>query len=331
MPRPRGPELTARLTRRTALGWLGAAAGATLVACSSPDSAPSASGAGSPAPGPTPGPAPSPGPTDPLTGAATVSAHPVVAVKIDNTSAARPQLGLAEADHVWVQEVEAGITRLVAVFHTTLPQKVGPVRSARSTDVELLSAYGAPLLVYSGANRDVTSRLKKGGFPTVSSGAGFRRLGDRPAPYNLTADLAALADARTLEPAHSLGLTYAATDSAWSTAESLGRTTVRVGQGSTRFAWTDGRYRVTDDGQRLTCDNVVILSVRNVADGNADVNGSRSVRSRTVGSGRVVVLREGRRRTGTWKRTAANRRFAFTDGAGPITLRPGKTWFLLQG
>ena len=255
----------------------------------------------------------------------------MVAVKIDNTAAARPQLGIADADHVWVQEVEAGITRLIAVFHTTLPRQVGPVRSARSTDVELLPAYGTPLLVYSGANGDVTKQLEKSDIASVSGGTGFRRLGDRPAPYNLTADVAAIAVDRKRSAAQPVGLVFAVTDPAWSSADELDSTTVRVGRGSTKFERSGDRYRVTGDEQRLTCDNVVILTVRNVSDGNADVNGSRSVNSRTVGSGRVVVLRDGLRRTGTWKRTSTNRPFAFTDAAGPISLRPGKIWFLLQG
>ena len=80
-----------------------------------------------------------PDPVDPMTGRKP-SDNPVVAVKVENIAAARPQVGLNSADIVFVEEVEGSLTRLVAVYHTSFPKRVGPVRSARNTDVELLPA-----------------------------------------------------------------------------------------------------------------------------------------------------------------------------------------------
>jgi hypothetical protein len=84
-------------------------------------------------PPPTPEPPPPPPPTDPLTGGDVVDG-PVIAVKIDNTSSGLPQYGVSDADIVYVEQVEGGLTRLMAIFHTTLPGEVGAVRSVRSTD-----------------------------------------------------------------------------------------------------------------------------------------------------------------------------------------------------
>ena len=58
---------------------------------------------------------------------------PVLAVKIDNTSPARPRIGVDAADIVYVEPVEAGLTRLLAIYASTLPPEVGPVRSARES------------------------------------------------------------------------------------------------------------------------------------------------------------------------------------------------------
>ena len=74
----------------------------------------------------------------------------MIAVKIDNTSAGLPQYGVSEADIVYVEQVEGGLTRLMAVFHTTLPTEVGAIRSVRTTDAELLPVFGTPALVFSG-------------------------------------------------------------------------------------------------------------------------------------------------------------------------------------
>ena len=104
-------------------------------------------------PTPTPKPAPKPKPkpaVNPLTGLRGVPTRPVVAVKIDDTASGRPQIGLEAADVVYVEQVEAGATRLVAVFASRQPGTVGPVRSVRNNDPELLAAYGRPALAYSG-------------------------------------------------------------------------------------------------------------------------------------------------------------------------------------
>jgi hypothetical protein len=134
-------------------GGIGAAA-----ALSSPDSQPlpaSSDSASSAAPTPTPFPTttetPRPKATDPLTGGK-VSNHEVIAAKVENIAAARPQVGLSLADITFVEEVEGAQTRLIAIYHTRFPKRLGPIRSARSTDVELLPLFGKPGLVYSGAN-----------------------------------------------------------------------------------------------------------------------------------------------------------------------------------
>ena len=78
-----------------------------------------------------------------------------MAVKIDNYGPARPQWGLERADAVIEENVE-GITRFVALFHSNLPTAVGPVRSARTGDLDLLTAMNRPVFGFSGANPGVT-------------------------------------------------------------------------------------------------------------------------------------------------------------------------------
>lgn len=61
-----------------------------------------------------------------------------------------PQYGLSPADLVFVEQVEGNLTRLMPVYQSSYPKRVEPVRSARSTDVDILPAFGRPVLVYSG-------------------------------------------------------------------------------------------------------------------------------------------------------------------------------------
>jgi hypothetical protein len=109
-------------------------------------------------PSPTKTPTPRPKSTDPLAGGK-VSNHAVIAAKVENIAAARPQVGLSLADITFIEEVEGAQTRLIAVYHTRFPKRLGPIRSARSTDVQLLPLFGKPGLVYSGANSSVQGKI----------------------------------------------------------------------------------------------------------------------------------------------------------------------------
>ena len=110
----------------------------TPAACSGADEKPAAAPTTASA---TPSPTPTPSPTVPG-----LSGGPVLGVKVDNTPSAYPRMGLSAADVVYVEPVEGGLTRLLAVFANRQPAKVGPIRSARMSDVDLLANYGRPAL-----------------------------------------------------------------------------------------------------------------------------------------------------------------------------------------
>ncbi len=75
----------------------------------------------------------------------------ILVVKIDDTRSARPQIGVDRADIVYIEQVEGGLTRLAAVFSSEIPTLIGPIRSARISDIEILAQYGRVVFAYSGA------------------------------------------------------------------------------------------------------------------------------------------------------------------------------------
>ena len=87
----------------------------------------------------------------PFTGEPVKALGRVVVVKIDNIVQARPPTGLASADIVYLLPVEGGLSRIFAVFSSRFPAIIGPVRSAREDDLELLRQFGRPGFAYSGA------------------------------------------------------------------------------------------------------------------------------------------------------------------------------------
>lgn len=250
-------------------------------------------------------------------------------VKIDNAPAARPQTGLAAADVVYVEPVEGGLTRLAAVYSAP-PEVVGPVRSARETDVELLAQYGTPVLAYSGSAPALDPLLERSGMvrarPEDAADAYFRDT-TRPIPHNLYVRPQSLP-----EPAASPRETPPT-----GPAPPGGRpaSTWDVTYPSARFGLTwDGGWTVTADGdplQGVRAANVVVQRVSTRA-GVAveDASGSPSPVVVTVGSGPAVLLRDGLAFEGaTWTRPTPADPTRFTSGGAEVPLAPGPTWVFL--
>lgn len=128
----------------------------------------------------------------PLTGVEVteVADRPALAVKIENPVSVRPQSGLDEADVVWEQVVEGGVTRFVAVYHSAVPQEVGPIRSVRPMDPAIAAPLGG-VIAFSGGQPRFVDALADAGLQVVShdaGDAGFWRRSGRAAPHNVFGD-----------------------------------------------------------------------------------------------------------------------------------------------
>jgi hypothetical protein len=358
LARPPWPSWLALWRRRPALlacavvcavlaaGWLVVALSpAQPVSAPAPPASTAESTTSRPAPTPTtaaptttvPPPAP---PLSPFTGLPAAAA-PVLAVKIDNVRAARPPLGLTAADLVYVEPVEAGLSRLLAVFSSHLPAAVGPVRSARESDLELLGQFGRPALAYSGAAPELLPTLAAARVVNVSPRqapqAYYRDRARRP-PHNAyarPAQLLAAAPDATLSADIGLRFGPAAPGGTPSAHEVAGYPAAQVS-----FDWSpaDGRWLVGFDGApllaaeggRLGAATVVLQSVVVRPSGISDVLGNVSPYAQTVGAGAALVLRDGMRFPARWSRPTPDSGTAFTlpDG-GPCPFANGPVWIVL--
>lgn len=309
-------------------------AGAATTSATLSSSTPTPSVIASPTPPATASPTSSGSALAPYTGG------PVLAVKIDNTSAARPRIGLSSADIVYVEPVEAGLTRLLAIYSTSMPPTVGPVRSARESDPEVLGNLGRIAFAYSGVSAYTQARISNGPQVNLSNDAssqGFRRDGSRPAPYNVIGFPAQLlARAGGSAPPGDNGFRYGPAP-AGATPTSMLAT--RYPGAALSFAWnpqraqylvtTDGRPEISD-GAQVGAATVVVQRVQTYASGNRDVLGNVTPVVKAVGSGEAVVLRGGQAFRGTWARPSAQAPTTFTTAAGqPMTFAPGPVWVLL--
>jgi hypothetical protein len=318
-----------------------------LVACGSSDPAPAAASSAPTSTTPPPPPPPPPPVLWPLTGleSGQVPPRPALAVKIENSVEARPQTGLNAADVVWEEVVEGGITRYVAVYHSTLPPEIGPVRSIRPMD----PAIAAPLhglFAFSGGQRPFVDAVAAAGLQVVShdaGAAGFHRISSRSAPHNVYADPAALlaqADpAHQAPPApqfdHAEGGTPPTAVSAGTPAAAVRLTLSR----SSHPVWTwsppDGRWvraegstpAVEADGTPMRATNVVVLRVDIVNTAATDAAGNSVPETVLVGAGDALVATGGSTVPGRWTKNAVgDRLFLAGPDGNPVRLAPGNTW-----
>ena len=351
------PVLTAPFARRraalpTTLAAFAAGASLLLGACSGPPDDPTPVAPVTQAPeidaAKVAPPAPVVPPRWPLTGVAAteVSTRPALAIKVENSPEARPQTGLEQADVVWEQVVEGGISRFVAVYQSQVPAEVGPIRSVRPMD----PAIAAPLhglIAFSGGQQGFVQALKNAGLQTISMDAGaggfYRKKGVGPAPHNVYGTPQTFWD--QADGNHSAAppaqFVIAKTPDKSSAVVSGGPSSTVAVQlsGGSRPTWTwDGGTgtwlraegsapAMLRSGARITATNVVTLRVRLVNSGTTDPAGNPVPETVIEGSGDATVSSGGKTVTGTWSKggTDAVLTLAAADGS-VLTLAPGSTW-----
>lgn len=265
-------------------------------------------------------------------------ASAVTVVKVDDVAAARPATGLGSAQVIYVEPVEGGLTRIAAVFGGRLPSVVGPVRSARPTDIGLLGQWGRPAFAYSGSAPQLRAALRSAPLVNAAQSdvprAYFRGSTHR-APHNLYVHPGQLpVGTGPAVPAVAFGPRPAG--GVASTDER-----VRYPAVSFEFRWSPGvrRWLVWQDGTPLTSTEtrqlgaatVVVQSVTMSTAGFHDSAGSPVPVANTVGSGPATVLRDGVRFAATWSRPTATAptRFTVTPSGQSLPMAAGQVWVLL--
>ncbi len=283
----------------------------------------------------------------PLTGvkpaAGPVPNRPALAVKVENLPAARPQTGLSYADLIYEEPVEGGITRFIVVYQCEDASRIEPVRSGRLTDPPILVQFGKPVFGYAGGVPAVIKAVRAAGITDVNfnnAPSAYHRDPARQAPHNLYTSTHALYRAahRTGDVPQPL-FTYAAdAPSSGSPASSVHvpfspYSDVFWRWDGSKSAWlrSYGSVPATySDGRQMSATNVVIQMVRIRMTDITDANGMHSPEVISTGTGRAVILRDGKVIRGSWSRPTQADLTVFKDAQGDvIPLTPGKTWIEL--
>lgn len=262
--------------------------------------------------------------------------HPVFVVKVDNTSPAAPQSGLADADLVVEQLVEGGETRLAALYYSTFPERIGHVRSLRGSDIGIAKPVEGVVVATGGASR-VLSQLESADVPMRTEDGRATGFSSNPAksrPYNRWLDLEALADDYGDAPVEGTyfefgdGPTDLDTESVTSASVAMSSRHVR------EFEFVDGLWRRvgglenTDDG--FAAENLIVVKAEVVDAGYTDPGGNFVPETLFEGDGAAWIVVDGELIEGTWSKDDAADTIEFTTADGDqITIAAGRTWLML--
>lgn len=268
---------------------------------------------------------------------------PVLVVKVDDTTQAHPQIGLDKADLVYIEEVEGGLTRLAAVFSSEIPANVGPVRSARISDIDLLSQYGHVAFAYSGAQTKMLPVIAAANLENLGaqreSATLYVRDNNRFAPVNLIlrADLlmAKLVSQQTvIATSKNMGWTFGPAPAGGTTILSV-KLKWPANTYSANWSASDARWLLVHsnspdlaaDGSQLGPTTFVIQMVSITPSIFHDKFGGVTPFSATIGTGTGYILRNGFAYAARWSRPDATSGTSWTlpDGTA-ISFAGGQIW-----
>ena len=270
--------------------------------------------------------------------------RPAVAVKIENAAVAYPLSGLEDAEVVYEELVEGGVTRFMAVYHCTDSTKAGPVRSARVVDPAILGPL-TRILAYSGQNAPVLRALEEAEvvrLDETEAGEGLQRIAREGISmehtlYANTKVLRKLGEKEYDDPPPEM---FAFGDVNDGSKPAVSVTVNFNPVNAIRYEWSDDGWLrfeadepfVSETGEQIAVDNILIEEHQVVlSDTIVDVAGNPSLEiADEVGTGRAILFRDGRMIKGTWSREDVGAPTEFTTKSGDeMVFAPGTTWIEL--
>ena len=275
---------------------------------------------------------------------------PAVAGKVDNTWGGRPQLALNDADLVYMTRVEGGMTRMLPVWHSRIPEAIGPIRSVRPVDAAIIDPFNG-IFVYSGGQSPFKRAAKDTGLvmsdeDTESSNDTYFREKSRNAPWNLIFRAQKLQQNYADQPAPATGLQFDASPSAVNLGAPATAMTIKYpgttstwDLGTASFPWAaaaepawlhtlDKEEHYQNGGDRVVTKNVVVLEV--VHDNSfIDPKYGAIPKAKLIdNTGVAHIFTDGYYLKATWKKGgSADPIVLLTEDGLPIKLGIGNTWF----
>jgi hypothetical protein len=270
----------------------------------------------------------------------------VLAVKVDDTPPAHPQIGIGDADVIYIEQVEGGLTRLATIFTSKYPAKIGPVRSARISDLDILAQYGKVAFAYSGAQTKFLPKIREANLFDLGAehepASIYSRDLTRTEPTNLILNAPALLnkaanEGAAIEKVKSVGFEFGDMPDG---GQQITSATVRWPASRYTFTWsaTEKRWLINylnqpdldANGLQLGSKSILLQIVSITNSEYHDKVGGITPFSNTVGVGFGYLLRDGKAFKVNWKRSSAESGTTFsTESGATAKFAPGQIWVAL--
>ena len=271
----------------------------------------------------------------------------ILVVKIDDTNAAHPQIGVEDADLVYVEQVEGGLTRLAAIYTSKLPPLIGPIRSARISDIELLAQFGRVGFAYSGAQSKMRPVIAEANLENLSAERNppsiYGKDPNRIGPVDMILKPELLLERANANPKIRI---ETATASVFAFGDApKGETNTAIA----KIKWPNAKYELRWDsanekwliyfnekpnmaanGEHLYADTAIIQIVSITPSIYGDKFGEITPFSKTTGNGKAVMLRDGFSYQISWQRNLETDVTTWKSEDGDVAnFKPGRTWIFL--
>jgi len=271
----------------------------------------------------------------------------ILVVKIDDTNAAHPQIGVESADVVYVEQVEGGLTRLAAIYTSKLPPLIGPIRSARISDIELLAQFGRVGFAYSGAQSKMRPVIAAANLENLSAERNppsiYGKDPNRPGPVDMILKPDLLLERANANPKIRIETATASVFPFGDAPKNETNTAIA------KIKWPSAKYELrwdstnekwliyfnekpnmTANGEQLYADTAIIQIVSITPSIYGDKFGEITPFSKTTGSGKAVMLRDGLSYQISWQRNLETDLTTWkSEDGGVANFKPGRTWIFL--
>jgi Protein of unknown function (DUF3048) N-terminal domain/Protein of unknown function (DUF3048) C-terminal domain len=275
---------------------------------------------------------------------------PVLAVKIDDTTPAHPQIGLDSADVIYIEQVEGGLTRIAAIYSNVIPPSIGPIRSARISDIDILAQYGRVGFAFSGAQSKLLPVIAGANLENIGAERNppsiYSRDASRSEPTNMFLDANALlnktieTEKKTIDTVKSVGWQFGPMTKSESLAGNILGVKIHWPAAKYEIRWFSSEKRwlifyggkpdLDGSGKQLGSTNFVIQIVPITNSIYHDKVGGVTPFSNTVGSGSGYLLRDGKAIEIKWQRPVATAGTIWTLSDGSIAnFADGQVWIAL--
>jgi hypothetical protein len=270
--------------------------------------------------------------------------RPAVAIKVENAQVAYPLSGLQDAELVYEELVEGGVTRFMVMYHCNDSKQVGPVRSARVVDPAIMIPK-TRILAYSGQNKPVLDALEEADIVRIDESNSKGSM-ERVPREGLTAEHTLYADSAKVRDVGSDDFDEQPPDDLFKFGDLEGDTgnaeTVLInfsaltnikyvfaGGSYERFQPLEQEFVDATSGDPIEVDNVLIEEheIKN-SETIVDVNGNPSTEIvDETGSGRAFLFRDGKVIEGTWSRKNIDEQPTYeTKDGDEMVFKEGNIW-----